>query len=123
MISDAVRRLAKSLGLKIDEGRTKTLNKDRTAVLRPQDPALSLRRMAEWEAIMDRALDGTHITKKDRAEADEVWLTLKREQPWTFLGWLGRDGKSIEDDSGALVGKAAPGDMHEPEKRLEGWKR
>jgi len=123
MISAAVRRLAASLGLKVDEERTRALNppQKRTAVLRPRDAQLAIRRLAEWEALMDKALDGPSLDR-GRKDADQLWLSLKKEQPWTFLGWLGPDGKVIVDDAGATVGTAAPGDLHEPESRLGGWR-
>lgn len=121
MISDAVKRLARAIGLERPEPPKPPPKQARTAILRPQDPALSIRRLAEWEAIMDRALDAPSLDR-DKKEADAVWLAMKREQPWTFLGWLHGD-KDIVDDAGAVVGQAQPGDLHEPESKLKDWGR
>lgn len=122
MISDALRRLAAAVGAPVPPA-PKPVHRDpktskRTAVLRPQDPKLALRRLAEWEAIMDKALDAPAL---DKRKADELWLTMKREQSWTFLGWLGADAKTITADDGTTT-EAAPGDLHELEDRLSGWR-
>jgi len=96
----------------------------RLAVLRPNNPALSLRRLAEWNRLMDKASDA--VSKEQGApffrEADALWVAMKKEQAWTFLGWLGTDTKTIVGDEGKEMGQAAPGDMHEPEDRLKGWR-
>lgn len=92
----------------------------RTAVLRPQNVELAIRRLAEWNVIMDKALDANSL---DKRAADAAWLAMKKEQPWSFLGWLGVDTASVLDSEGEVVGAAQPGDMHEDEKALERWRR
>lgn len=126
MISDAMKRLARAVGL-TPAGPASPVYRDprtgdRTAVLRPKDTALSLRRLEEWNTAMDRALDAPSL-EQGRKVADAVWLTMKQEQPWTFLGWLAIDLKTVLDDDGQAVDRAAPGDMHEAEAAMKRWKR
>ena len=95
---------------------------ERTAVLRPQDPALSLRRLAEWNALLDNAADDPRAQDRARAAADAHWLETKRGQQWTFVGWLGKDARSVVDEKGDTVSDFRPGDMTEPERLLGGWR-
>lgn len=96
----------------------------RIAVLRPMDPPLALRRLAEWNALMDKAADATsaEMGAGQRREASELWLEMKREQSWRFMGWLAQDTSAVVDDKGEVAGQAAPGDLHENEDRLGGWR-
>lgn len=68
----------------------------RRAVLRPPNTALSLRRLKEWNQILDEA---EALPVEDRPAAFErarvLWVQMLREQPWTFLGWLGEDLKTV----------------------------
>lgn len=86
----------------------------RTAVLRPEDPALALRRLAEWNALRDvaDAID-PKTQMRERAAADtaatRLWLLGLREQGFRFVGWLAADAK------GTSGGPGAPGDLHMPE--------
>ncbi len=99
-------------------------HRKRIAVLRAADPAQALRRLAEWNTIMDRVGDAESPERgrEHRREADELWVNMKKEQPWTFLGWLGADTKTVVDEGGVDIGVAAPGDLHEAEDKLEGWR-
>jgi hypothetical protein len=97
---------------------------ERFAVLRPSSPTLSLRRLAEWNVLMDKVGDAVS-PEQGRAHklgAEDLWITMKKEQQWTFLGWLSADTKSVLDDQGNLVGEAAPGDLHEKESAMKGWR-
>lgn len=96
----------------------------RLAVLRPKDPALALWRLEEWNRLMDRVGDAVS-PEQGRAhelQADALWIAMKKEQSWTFLGWLGSDTKVVFGDDGKELAQAAPGDMHEPEDKLKGWR-
>ncbi len=148
MISEAVRRLATSLGLTIDEKRTAALapHRDpkgqRTAVLRPKDPALALRRLAEWNLLMDKALDAPSLDKmlfkvggdlldiiRDKMLFNsEKSIIINRKIVWDFdaVGvetgqQIGTDAKTATDDTGRTT-QLEPGDLHETEARLSGWR-
>lgn len=99
--------------------------KQRFAVLRPKDTGLALRRLAEWNRLMDQAGDAVSPEqgRVHRLAAEDLWISMKKEQPWTFLGWLGDDTKMVVDDKGEPVGEAAPGDLHEKEEHLKGWRK
>lgn len=88
----------------------------RTAILRPEDPKKSLERLAEWNALMDHADDRSTNTIRIEAldEANALWITMKREQGWRFIGWLADDAKTTSTGE-----SAAPGDLHINELEFE----
>lgn len=82
----------------------------RIVVLRPADAALALRRLAEWNEILDRATEETKAAVT--AEGNEHWKMLQKEQSWRFMGWLADDLKTLLGHDGAAIGAALPGDMN-----------
>lgn len=97
----------------------------RVAVLRAVDPALALRRLAEWNALMDKAGDAESPERgrEHKQAASELWISMKKEQAWTFVGWLASDAEGVVDEAGEALGPAQPGDMHENEDHLAKWGR
>lgn len=90
---------------------------ERTAVLRPEDPQLALRRLTEWNALRDEADAIDPKTRMlDRAEADaramRHWISALKEQGWRFVGWV--DAADAKLTSG---GPGAAGDLHVTEKQ------
>lgn len=96
----------------------------RTAVLRPEDPALSLKRLAEWNSMRDEAEISSERGDVDdavarSATAKDLWLSMKREQGFRFVGWLSSDGKTTSGGT-----STAPGDLNVGELEFEkDWKR
>jgi len=90
----------------------------RIAVLRPVDVALSIRRLREWNEILDRAADEQHAQDRAKAKADEHWKTALKEQQWRFLGYLGDDTKSVLDGKGDVIDAFVAGDLTEAEQRV-----
>lgn len=91
---------------------------ERLAVLRPQDSALALLRLAEWNRILDDAADDAHAQERATKEADEHWKATLRGQQWRFLGHLGSDLKSVLDAAGEIVATCEPGDLMERDSRV-----
>ncbi len=83
----------------------------RIAVLRPENPELSIQRLAEWNKILDDAPDEPHAEERARVQAAPVWIEMLREQRWTYMGWLGEDTKTIVHHEN-VIGDAKPGDLH-----------
>jgi len=83
---------------------------ERMAVLRPDDPKLALRRLAEWNAVLDEAEVPEANLHEIRRRGEAKWLELLKEQGWRFVGWLQEDTKQTSG------GPAAPGDLHYGEK-------
>lgn len=83
----------------------------RIAVLRPENAELAIQRLAEWNKILDDALDEPHVQARAKNEAKEAWVAMLKEQRWTYLGWLGDDTTAIVH-TGEVVGEAKPGDLH-----------
>jgi len=90
-------------------------NGERTCVLRPQDPALALKRLSEWNSVLDTGLPGAEEF------AEEHWVGLLKEQPWAFLGFLDETTKQVLGHDEAVVTQAQPGDLHVAERKFAGW--
>jgi hypothetical protein len=84
---------------------------ERIAVLRPEDSKLSLRRLAEWNAILDEADAPGADVEAVKARGNAHWLVMLREQGWRFVGWLSTD---TDQTSG---GPILAGDLQIPESR------
>ncbi len=95
---------------------------NRIAILRPADAGLSIRRLAEWNKILDDAPDDPHAQERAKNHASSHWVEMLREQRWTYCGWLGEDTKMIVHGAN-VVGAAQPGDLHLKEPDFEEFLR
>jgi len=84
---------------------------NRIAVLRPENPELALRRLAEWNKILDDAADDPHAQERAKNHASSAWVDMLKEQKWSYQGWLADDTKAIVHGAN-VVGEAKPGDLH-----------
>jgi len=83
----------------------------RVAVLRPENPELAIQRLAEWNKILDDAPDEPHAQERAKNHASSHWVSMLKEQRWTYQGWLAEDTKAIVHGAN-VVGEARPGDLH-----------
>lgn len=89
---------------------------DRTALMRPQNATLALKRVAEWNALIDAEGPASEA-------ADALWVTMLQEQQWVFVGWMDETIKRVLDHDGKDIGAVQAGDLHIFESKVKGWGR
>jgi len=92
---------------------------ERVVLLRPRDTELALKRLGEWNALLD--LSGL-LPGADPA-AEKHWVEMLREQPWVFLGFLDDTKLRVLGHEEQDLGAVQPGDLNVFENRFKGWRR
>jgi hypothetical protein len=89
---------------------------DRTALMRPQNVTLALKRFSEWNALVDSEGPASEA-------ADALWVVMLQEQQWAFIGWMDMTTKRVLDHEGKDIGEVKGGDLHIFESQMKGWGR
>lgn len=80
---------------------------DRLAVLRPDDPELSI---SEAKRIQSESEAGTLSPE----EMERQFSAILQKQRFTYVGILGTKDAEVLDDDGKKIGKCEPGDSFIP---------